>query len=59
MHRFLPALFKGLGHSTLFLPVDHRKRLHGKSKYGTFKRLFKGLIDIYRVKKILDKNKSK
>ena len=58
IHRFLPTLFKGFGYSTFFLPVDHRNRLHGKSKYGTFKRLFKGIIDIYRVKKILDKNKS-
>ena len=49
IHRFLPALFKGYGHSTAFLYVDHRNRVHGVSKYGTFKRLIKGIKDLYMV----------
>ncbi len=56
IHRFLPALFKGYGHKTFFLNVDHRPRIKGVSKYGTIDRLFKGIKDIFRVKKIL-KNK--
>ena len=56
MHRFLPALFKGFGYKTKFIEVSHRKRKHGISKYGTMNRLFKGIRDIYIVKKIL-KNK--
>ncbi len=56
IHRFLPALFKGYGHKTFFLNVDHRPRIKGVSKYGTIDRLFKGIQDIFRVKKIL-KNK--
>tara|TARA_Y100001970_G_scaffold129887_1_gene160160 strand:- start:36496 stop:37179 length:684 start_codon:yes stop_codon:yes gene_type:complete len=56
IHRFLPALFKGFGHKTQFIIVNHRSRLSGKSKYGTFDRLFKGLFDIIRVKIILNKS---
>ncbi len=55
IHRFLPALFKGFGHKTIFINVNHRKRLYGISKYGTLNRLFKGIKDIARVKKILNK----
>jgi len=58
MHRFLPALFKGYGCNTMFIEVDHRHRKHGNSKYGTFDRLYKGIFDMIRVKKILN-NKNK
>ena len=53
IHRFLPALYKGYGHKTCFVPVDHRARLGGVSKYGTFNRLFKGIYDLVRVKMII------
>ena len=53
VHRFLPALFKGYGFKTTFVDVSHRKRKFGLSKYGTIDRLFKGIIDIIKVKKIL------
>lgn len=43
-YRFLPILAEKEGFKTMELPVDHRKRLVGKSKYGTI-RLFFGLID--------------
>ena len=56
VHRFLPALFKGYGHKTLFVDVNHRKRNYGISKYGTMNRLFVGIRDIAKVNKIL-KNK--
>lgn len=49
IHRFLPALFKGYGYKTYFEDVDHRPRIKGVSKYGTFGRLIKGIIDIVRV----------
>ena len=55
LHRFLPALFKGYGHKTLFKEVSHRKRYKGISKYGTFQRAFKGIFDIIRVYKIINK----
>ncbi len=53
IHRFLPALFKGLGYKTAFINVSHRPRLSGFSKYGIFARMFKGLRDTIRVKSII------
>ena len=58
IHRFLPALFNGYGYETRFIPVNHKNRNSGISKYGTFDRLFKGIIDIVRVKKIISKHKN-
>jgi dolichol-phosphate mannosyltransferase len=57
IHRFLPALFKGYKKKTLFVNVDHRSRKYGISKYGTFKRMIKGIIDTYRVYRIINKIK--
>ena len=57
IHRFLPALFKGYGYTTKFVEVNHRKRKYGVSKYGTMNRLFIGIRDILKVKKII-KNKN-
>ena len=57
IHRFLPALFNGFGYKTFFLSVDNRKRNYGKSKYGTFLRLFNGLRDMIKVKNMINKNK--
>lgn len=55
IHRFIPALFSGLGKKTIFVEVDHRYREFGVSKYGTFKRALNGIFDIYRVLKIIRK----
>ena len=57
VHRFLPALFKGSGYKCYFINVNHRPRMQGNSNYGTFDRLFVGIRDILRVKKILNKKK--
>ena len=57
IHRFLPALFSGFGYKTKFINVNHRSRKYGFSKYGTVNRLFKGIKDIIKVKKILNKKK--
>ena len=51
---FIPALFSGQGYETAFINVSHRARTTGISKYGTFDRLFRGILDIYRVKKIIN-----
>lgn len=45
MHRFLPALFDMTGHDVVTVPVNHRPRLHGNSKYGVWDRLWVGIID--------------
>ncbi len=55
IHRFLPALFRGFGYNVSYVEVGHRKRVEGKTKYGTLDRLFKGIIDIIRVKTIINK----
>ena len=55
IHRFLPALFKGYGYMTRFVNVNHRPREYGFSKYGTTKRLIKGIKDLYMVYKDLKK----
>ncbi len=55
IHRFLPALFTGYKKKSLFIDVDHRPRIHGYSKYGTFDRLFTGIKDLIRVYNIIKK----
>lgn len=57
IHRFLPALFNGYNYKCFYLLVDHRARENGISKYGTFGRLFRGIIDIIKVKKIIKEKK--
>ena len=59
LHRFLPALFSGLGYETQYTPVNHRHRISGISKYGVYNRLFRGIRDIIKVKIILYNYKSK
>ena len=57
IHRFLPALFKGFGYEVFYTEVDHRYRVSGISKYGTFDRFIKGINDTIKVKLILSKQK--
>lgn len=49
MHRFLPALFKRAGFEIINVPVNHRPRLHGVSKYGIKNRLWTGIVDLTGV----------
>jgi len=46
MHRFLPALVQRNGGSVISVPVNHRAREHGQSKYGTIDRLLVGIVDL-------------
>lgn len=50
MHRFLPTLLKMRGYRVTQVPVSHHPRLHGKTKYGTWGRLVKGLADVWAVR---------
>lgn len=59
IHRFLPALFVGYGFQVKYLKVNHRYRRFGQSKYGTLKRLFIGLFNIYFVYRQIRKYKSR
>lgn len=49
MHRFLPALVCRDGGQVLSVVVNHRPRLHGRSKYGVWNRLWVGLVDLAGV----------
>ncbi|MGE0386929.1 MAG: glycosyltransferase family 2 protein [Gammaproteobacteria bacterium] len=49
MHRFIPALVQQAGYRTESVPVSHRPRLHGRSKYGIGNRLWVGLGDLAGV----------
>jgi dolichol-phosphate mannosyltransferase len=49
MHRFLPALFIRAGGRVVSVPVNHRPRTRGASKYGTLDRLWVGIFDLMGV----------
>jgi len=48
-HRFLPVLVHGNGARTLEVPVNHRPRIAGVSKYGLWNRLWRGIYDLIGV----------
>jgi hypothetical protein len=50
MHRFLPTLLKMRGYRVTQVPVSHRPRIHGRTKYATWGRLVKGLGDVLVVR---------
>jgi dolichol-phosphate mannosyltransferase len=49
MHRFMPALFQREGCDVISLPVNHRERVRGTSKYGLHNRLWVGIVDLFGV----------
>ena len=49
MHRFLPALIIRAGGQVKSVPVNHRPRQRGTSKYGTLDRLWVGIFDLVGV----------
>ena len=49
MHRFLPALVLRAGGRLRSVPVNHRPRERGRSKYGVFDRLGVGITDLFGV----------
>lgn len=50
MHRFLPTLLRMEGARLLEIPVAHRARHAGRSKYGIANRLFVGVADVLAVR---------
>lgn len=50
MHRFLPTLLMMRGYKLAQVPVRHHPRVAGKTKYGTWGRLTKGLGDLWAVR---------
>lgn len=45
MHRYIPAIAAAHGFKIAEVPVHHRKREFGVSKYGNFRRFFKSFFD--------------
>jgi glycosyltransferase involved in cell wall biosynthesis len=52
MHRFIPAIAAAIGVRIAEVPVNHRPRIHGKSKYG-ISRSIRVFLDLLTVKFLL------
>lgn len=50
MHRFLPTLIKMQGGTVTEVPVGHRPRRHGATKYGMWNRVLRSLVDAFAVR---------
>jgi glycosyltransferase involved in cell wall biosynthesis len=48
LHRFIPVLAHYRGYRIAELPVNHRPRAHGRSRYG-FERYLRGFLDLLTV----------
>jgi dolichol-phosphate mannosyltransferase len=49
VHRFLPTLVAMQGFKLGEVPVNHRPRVRGKSKYTVHNRLWVGLLDVFGI----------
>ena len=56
MHRFLPTLVRMQGYKVIEMPVNHRPRQFGVSKYGAMNRAFRGLADCLAVRWMAKRN---
>ena len=50
MHRFIPALIGNMGFRVTEMPVNHRPRIHGVSKYGFGNRALRATMDMFGVR---------
>lgn len=50
VHRFIPALVKNAGYRIVEIPVNHRARQYGVSKYGLGNRAIKATTDMLGVR---------
>ena len=50
MHRFLPTLLRMEGHRVRQIPVSHRPRVSGLSKYNVRNRVFRSFADLLAVR---------
>ncbi len=51
LHRYIPVLANSKGYRIAEIPVDHRPREHGKTKYGV-ERYMRGFLDLLTVRMI-------
>ncbi len=50
MHRFVPTLLRLAGYRVVEVPVNHRPRRHGRSKYGIRNRAVRAFADLLAVR---------
>ena len=55
VHRFIPALVKGAGYRLVEIPVNHRPRKFGQSKYGLGNRAVRATTDMFGVRWLLSR----
>jgi len=55
MHRFIPALIKAAGYRLVEIPVNHRPRRFGRTKYGLGNRALRATIDMFGVRWLLSR----
>jgi dolichol-phosphate mannosyltransferase len=55
MHRFIPALVKAAGYQLVEVPVNHRPRRFGESKYGLGNRAWRATVDMLGVRWLLSR----
>lgn len=56
LHRFIPALVIRAGGRAVSVEVSHRPRGHGQSKYGLWRRLAIGVVDLIGVLWLIARN---
>ncbi len=49
LHRFMGAFFVAEGYKIIEVPVNHRPRVHGESKYNNLDRALRGIYDLIGV----------
>jgi dolichol-phosphate mannosyltransferase len=57
MHRYLPALVRRAGYESVSVPVNHRERSSGVSKYNNLQRAWVGLTDLRGVSWLIKRSK--
>ena len=57
MHRYLPALVRRAGFASVSVPVNHRERGAGVSKYNNLQRAWVGLADLRGVGWLVKRSK--
>jgi dolichol-phosphate mannosyltransferase len=55
MHRFIPALIRGAGYRLVEIPVNHRRRRFGQTKYGFGSRAWRATMDMFGVRWLLSR----
>lgn len=53
LHRFIPSFFYNAGLRIIEIPISHRPRLYGKTKYSNTGRAIRGVADMIRLRRHL------